>query len=215
MLEIIVRVMRAVACRPRLSLLAPIFREPEVMPTQVSERLDMPMNVLSTHLRRLAQVGLIVRRRSGLRNYCIGRSPYDDETLSGKVTIWLAELLREPRQAVKACGGHGTARFSLRQAEELVSSTIFDVATAFTDVRRLQIMRRLHASGETTTDVLTRELFMSSRALGRHMAKLARRGYIVSARGEGRLLVYGPAPRVKTPVHASLLTIARSEWGDP
>ena len=212
MLEIIVRVMRAVACRPRLRILALIAREPEVAPTELAERVGMPKNVLSTHLRRLSQAGLIMRRRSGPRNYCIARSPYGDETLSGKVTAWLTGLLRNPRRTLKACGEGGPAGLSQPKAEELVCNTIFDAATAFTDVRRLQVMRRLCSTGETTTAVLTQELSMSDRALGRHVDKLARRGYILSARGEGRLLVHGPATSAKTSAHAALLTIVRSEW---
>ena len=212
MLEIIVRVLRAVACRSRLRILALVAREPEIAPTELVARLGMPMNVLSTHLRRLSQVGLIVRRRSGPRNYCIARSPYGDETLSGKVTAWLTGLLRDPVIALKACGERGLAGLSQSKPEELISSVIFDAATAFTDVRRLQIMRRLYSNGETTTAALTQELSMSDRALGRHVAKLARRGYILSARGEGRLLVHSPATSARTPAHASLLAIVRSEW---
>ena len=212
MLEIIVRVMRAVACRPRLRILAIAAREPEISPTELVARLGMPMNVLSTHLRRLSQVGLIERRRSGPRNYCIVRSPYGDETLSGRVTAWLAGLLRDPPTALKALGERGLAGLSQSKAEELISSMILDAATAFTDVRRLQIMRRLCLTGEATTAELTQELSMSDRALGRHVDKLARRGCVLSAPGEGRLLVHSPATTAKTPAHASLLAIIRSEW---
>ena len=212
MLEIIVRVMRAVACRSRLRMFALMAREPEIAPTELAKRVGMPKNVLSTHLRRLSQAGLIVRRRSGPHSYCIARSPYGDETLSGQVVAWLTGLLRDPRRRLKACGERVTTGLPQSKAEELVSRTIFDAATAFTNVRRLQIMRWLHSNGEATTTLLTQELSMSDRALGRHLAKLARRGYILSARADGRLLAHRPTTTAKTPAHASLLAIVRSEW---
>ena len=91
-------------------------------------------------------------------------------------------------------------------------NVVFEAATAFANVRRLQILRWLVDGGEAQVDALTEKLRMSESAATRHMAKLSRRGYVRASR-VGRELVYRLAPRSKTPIHTTLFRIVRSEWG--
>jgi len=68
---------------------------------------------------------------------------------------------------------------------------VYEAATTFTDLRRPQILRRLAHHGAATTLELVAALSMSQHAVGRHAAKLRRRGYVVTQK---------PGPGVR-PVH--------------
>ena len=82
---------------------------------------------------------------------------------------------------------------------------------AFTNVRRLQILRRLTDGGLASAQALSEELHMSGSAVSRHTAKLVRRGYVVSRR-EGRNLAFGLAHEFATPIHAEMFEIVHAEW---
>jgi DNA-binding transcriptional ArsR family regulator len=90
---------------------------------------------------------------------------------------------------------------------------IFEAVTAFTNVRRLQLLRRL-ASGETLpAAILSATLRMSEAAVSRHMGKLRRRGYIEVVK-KGRDVGYKLAARGKSRLHARLLALIQAEWQD-
>ncbi len=92
-----------------------------------------------------------------------------------------------------------------------VHETVFEAATAFTNVRRIQILRLLTSRESVTVRMLTEELRMSEPAVGRHMDKLMRRGY-VEAGPAGRFLTYELAPGFKTPIPARMFEIVRAQW---
>jgi len=205
--EIVVRVLRALACRARLRMLSCLACTEEATPTDLARQLRMRLDLVCTHLRRLASAGLIVRRRSGARCYCRARSPYSQEAFSGKLTSWMYRRLRAAGRARVTRGRSGSAP----DAPAELCRTIFEAATAFTNVRRLQILRRLAGGEGVPVRTLTSELRLSESAASRHLAKLTRRGYVEVAHA-GRCLTYRRAPEFKTPVHEKLFEIVRAEW---
>jgi DNA-binding MarR family transcriptional regulator len=188
--EIIVQVCRSIACTTRLNILALLANNTEITPTELAQRLKLRLPKISEHLRRLSAAGLIGRRPSGIRCYCVAKSPYGETALSGKMSRWLFRVLRE-------------------RSDEHTRKLIFNAATAFTHLRRVQILRHLEAHGESDSETMTGQLKMSPAALSRHCAKLSRRGVIISRESPDgwrcRL-----AENLVTPVHRELIGIIRS-----
>ena len=209
--EIIVRVARAIACLTRLRVLSCLAKALEKTPTQLSRELGIPINVVSTHLRILTSNGLIERRRSGPWCFCSANSPYRDEAISGAVTSWLRRLLASP--AVSSPGGlpDEPNPSPPAEAEERLHALIFEAATAFTNVRRVQLLKLLSQREEADVGTLVKELRMSEHAVSRHARKLIRRGYVQSRPQGGRLL-YRLARKPKSAIHAKLLAIVRAQW---
>jgi DNA-binding MarR family transcriptional regulator len=207
--EIVVQVCRAIACHARLKILSLIANGTEVTPTELANDLNMPLSQISDHLRRLSAAGLIQRRHSGVRCYCVAKSPYGETALSGKVSRWLYRILREPYG--RRLASTGTRDAGSRSVENM-RQLIFNAATAFTHLRRVQILRHLEACGKSDSGTMTAQLKMSPSALSRHCAKLARRGILVvepSEHGwECRL-----AGNSKTRVHQELLEMIRTSLG--
>ena len=200
--EIVIRLARAIASLPRLRILSCLAQRDEVTPTVLHRELHFPMNVLSNHLRLLTAVGLIRGRRSGARCHYALQSPYGEQTLSGGMSRWLNRLLRT---SVSGEAGPG------RTQQEL-HSTVFEAATAFTDLRRLQILRHLDSHVETTAEECVSQLRMSPPAVSRHMAKLVRRGFVV-ARHKGRgMWAFQAASKPKSAIHGRVHAIVRRVW---
>ena len=141
--EIVVRIARAIACVARLRILSHLVRDGETAPTAMAKELRMPLNVMSTHLKLLSAVGLVCRRRSGVWHHCKAESPYSETAVSGAVMSWLREVLRAPGRTLKHCRLREVCNDSPAQIERAVHEVVFDAATAFTNVRRIQILRRL------------------------------------------------------------------------
>jgi DNA-binding transcriptional ArsR family regulator len=209
MYEIIVRLSRAIASRPRLRILSHLAQHGETTPTMLQRELRLPLNVLSAHLRTLSSVGLISSRRSAARCHYDFRSPYPKNTLSGEMSSWLKELLRkatakdsepirEPRRRSSQAGGAG------------VHPVIFDAATAFTDLRRLQVLAYLQVHTRATGEVLVAQLKMSRFAVCRHTAKLRRRGMITAGRGGKRELTFQLSAQPKSATHGRMRDIIQA-----
>ena len=209
--EITMRVARAVACVLRLRVLALLACEGEMAPSVVARELGVSLALVCTHLRRLSSAGLIRRRRSGVWCYCSAESPYPDDALSGAISRWLNSLLRGSPKGRAPNGAASARRARGSDPGAAPLRVIFEAATAFTSVRRLQILRRLGTGGPADAATLMQELHMSDAAVSRHTSKLIRRGYVSAAR-DGRRLVFRLARRAKSPVHARLLSIVRREW---
>ncbi|MBM3861185.1 MAG: helix-turn-helix domain-containing protein [Verrucomicrobia bacterium] len=209
MYDIIIRLSRAIASRPRLRILSYLAQAGETTPTQLQRELRLPLNVLSAHLRTLCSVGLITSRRSAARCYYDFRSPYPAGTISGDTSSWLKALLRKGAEGHansihQPQGGHAPARLPSLHA------VIFEAATAFTDLRRLQMLGYLEAHEWATGKELGEQLKMSGVAVGRQTAKLCRRG-ILSMRREGRSgFVFALAAQPKTAIHGQMLQMVRT-----
>jgi predicted ArsR family transcriptional regulator len=207
--EIIVRVLRVVACLPRLRILALLTQEKETAPTAIARKLGIGLDLVCAHLAKLTSVGLIQRRRSGVWCYCRAESPYGEQAFSGRVAQWLYALLRDPAQAME-----NPEVEQLRDspaAAEALHATLFEAVTAFDNVRRLQMLRLLAERQTMDADAFAKTLSMSHSAVARHTSKLVRRGYVQCQR-HGRTLTYCLAPEPKTPIHAELWRIVASQW---
>jgi len=209
--EIIMQVARAVACLPRLRMLSRLARAGELSPTALARELQMPLHLVCSHLRRLTAAGLIQRRRSGAWSYGVARSPYGEHAFSGKLAAWLFESLKTPDRILQHCGVGQLRNLSQTDMQARLHAIVFEAATAFANVRRLQILRRLAQETEVSVETLTVELRMSESAVSRHMGKLIRRGYVAVARS-GHSLAYCLAGTPKSLVHATLLEMVRAEW---
>lgn len=205
------QVARAVACRARLRILSRLARQEEVAPTALAAELKMPLPVVCVHLRRLSSAGLIQRRRSAAWCYGVARSPYGPQTFSGRVASWLFELLRNPENSLRQCGDDAARKPGAATAELRLHDLLFEAATAFANVRRLQILRRLAERGPSDGADLCGALKMSPAALSRHGSKLMRRGYVTAQRHGGGLR-YELARTSKTLLHGRLLELVRTEW---
>jgi len=209
--EITARVMRTIASRPRLRILSFVSRELEAPPTGLSEQLGVPLDLVCTHLRVLTTAGLVQRRRSGTWCYCKAESPYRSDTLSGALALWLYAVLREPVKGLKDYGPVQVRNLCRDAAEDSLHGIIFDAATAFTQVRRLQLLRRLGQADAVVAASLMRELSMSGAAVTRHAQKLIRRGYVEALR-VGRAIGYTLSREFKTPAHERMLQIVQETW---
>jgi DNA-binding transcriptional ArsR family regulator len=179
--EIVMRLARALASFERLQILSRLAAAGERSPTRLGRELQMSLNSLSGHLAKLATAGLMKRRRSGRWSYCVAESPYSPSTLSGMTVAWLRKMLSAPKRTLQDCGDEEVHRLSAEEAQTRVHKLVFEAATAFTDLRRLQILRRLGAGREATAEALSKELSMSERAARRHTNKLVRRRYLSTA----------------------------------
>ncbi len=209
--EIIVRVARTVACTARLRILSALAREGECPPSQLANDLDQGRDLISVHLKHLVTAGLIQRRRSGLWCYGVAASPYTKQAFSGRIAAWLYDVLRHPREVLSDCGQAPGRKLSQAEVDRALHAVLFHAFTAFTNVRRLQLLRRLRQSGPATTEELSNELSISPPALCRHTMKLGRRGYLRTD-AIGREITYRLAEQAQCPVHAKLLELVAVEW---
>lgn len=210
--ELVVRILRTVACRTRLRILSRLATGQEATPTQLAHALRLRPDLVCAHLARLDSAGLVQRRRSGARCYYIARSPYSQHALSGQVTAWLQDALRAnaPGAPVVPRSQHNAVDTPATPRD--MGGAIFDAATAFTNTRRLQILRRLAGGAEVDAPTLSKELRMSDAAVSRHIDKLMRRGYVRVARRKHRL-VCRLGTEAKTSFHGRLLEIVAGHWG--
>ncbi|MBM4042307.1 MAG: helix-turn-helix transcriptional regulator [Planctomycetes bacterium] len=211
--ELIVRVLRTAACVPRLRVLARLAGGEELTLSKLAGDLRLRRDQVCAHLARLTAVGLVRRRRSGRRCYCIGGSPYGPDTISGQVALWLGAALHPHGASSHAPGPPGGRRRHAIGGLQPIYGTLLDAATAFTHPRRIQLLRRLASPTRTSAEDLARELRMSSPALSRHAVKLVRRGYVRALRA-GHRLSYQLAGTAKTQYHEQLLEIVRRHWGE-
>ena len=214
MLESIVASCRAMACDARLMLLHQLAQAPELACSELAEQTAMARNRTSVHLGHLASLGFLARRRSGARVFY--RLADDDRQRRRAAPVLL--LRRSLEDMAWATAGWEEespihlARSTWKRVGRPAARTldvIFDAATAFANMRRLQILGLLaerDACGRVGSAAGPR---MSREAWWRHMEKLRRRGYVVEVEaGLWRL-----ARTHLTRFHAGLRSYVFSELG--
>lgn len=152
-------------------MLQGLIRDPDQTVFAVASRMNVSPALASQYLRALNARGLLQARRAGKWVYY---RPSSDKSILGS-----GSLLRALKRTFAT--------------EKQPIEVIFRQMTAFTHVRRLDIIRALQTGGLTrgrlrmTTD-------MSQSALARHLEKLVDRGFVVvdgstcrCARPKGRL----------------------------
>lgn len=201
---ILVRLARAIASRPRLRVLSWLAQRGPTVPTVLSRELKLSLPSLSTHLKVLSSVGLIQGRRSAARCHYAFDSPYGEHTLSGGMSRWLKTLLKDVTSDTQSKTGN--------PSESALHTVIFQAATAFTDLRRLRILRHLDRQGEATVEALVERLRMSRFAAKRHTAKLCRRGLLVAlSQGQGQR-IFRLAAQLEPGVVTEMHQIVRATW---
>jgi DNA-binding transcriptional ArsR family regulator len=148
------RTCRVLANRKRLQTLALLIRQPNQTVSAVAERMRLSMPAASQYLRALEARGLLTCRRVGRR------VEYRPSPGTGKGAA--EEIVKALRLAFR------------RRARPI--EVIFKLATAFTHPRRVEVFRAL-ANGGDSFAKLQAATDMPARALSRHLAKLAARGF--------------------------------------
>ena len=150
-------------------------------------------------------VGLIARRRSGRRvlyGLADGASARFDAVSS------VRRALAEPRWATQRWRQKTILHLSsplvtrLSRATQHAMDVVFDAATAFGNVRRLELLRLLLEGRQCVPSAVVSELRMSPYAFARHIEKLESRGYVRDQRASGWSL----AARPRTTFHGALLS---------
>ena len=155
------RTCRVLANRTRLQIFGLLLRQPNQTVSAVAQHLKLSLPVASQHLRALEARSLLTARRVGGRvNYRISAAP------SGAAAPELIEALRGAFQ---------------RDPDPV--ETLFKLATAFTQPRRIEIFRAL-TSGAQAAGQLKAVTGMPARALARHLRKLEMRGLVVCRLGK-------------------------------
>lgn len=214
MLETIAGVCRAVASEPRLLVLYHVAVCGELPSGQIAERAKLARNCTSVHLGHLASLGFLVRRRSGAR-VAYRLAGGSGSGLAPPVGL-LARAFSNPRWAVQGWR-EGEALHICREVAARVTPTVaramdvvFDAATAFTNARRLQILRHAIELGSCDEATVPR-LHMSLLAWHRHVDKLRRRGYIVASTDGGWVV----STRHRSRFHGELLQYVCDAQGIP
>ncbi len=205
MLEAVCLVCRTVAGEARLRVLHALAGEEELPGKDVAWRAGLTPPGASKHMARLVTAQLARARRSGAYVY-YGLAPERGKGFGPAVGGLVACACRDPRWATAQWRERGVihlssetvARVGLRAARAL--DVVFDAATAFGNVRRLQIVQLLSRRPPCEFGRVRQELRMSLRACERHLDKLARRKYVrrVASR------VWTLADRQRTPFHEAL-----------
>ncbi len=207
MLETIAGVCRALACDVKLRVLYHVSLRKELTVKELAAALHIEKTWISHHLARLASVGLLDRRRSGAHVYyrlgseATGQPGFVPTELLRRAFVgpgwatrgWPEERAVHLLPATVAAMGKLPAR---------VADVAFDAATAFGNVRRLQIVRRLVEKGACEESRFVTDLSMSPQACSRHIDKLKRRGYVRAIK-PGK---WGLCNEARTPFHRALLS---------
>ncbi len=182
MLEAVAAGCRALACEPNLLVLHALCPDVELSSAKLALRAMLPAPQVSGRLGVLAARGVVQRRRSGAHVYY--RLVDQD---GGQRRFWPWGLVRgtlaDPSAAAAGWEHGRTLHLSpgtLKKVPAGVATAmdiIFDAATAFANVRRLQIVKLLQQKSGCSTVEVQRTLKMSPPACWRHLGKLKRRGY--------------------------------------
>ena len=208
MLELIAAVCRAIASDAKLLLLYQMARQGELNAAELASRTHLAPDGVSHHTQRLSAVGLVERRRSGAHVFCRLATTTRGE-LGVEVAALVQRACRDSRWATSGWGEEGTVHLlpetvaQVGQAAALPFDVIFDAATAFGNVRRLQLIRLILRSGPCSEDRIVTELRMSPAACRRHTDKLSRRG-VLSRRGSKSWVL---SRSRRTPFHAALMSL--------
>jgi len=165
------RTCRALANETRLKAFRWLLRNPDQTVSRVASKLGLSRSMATRHLRILAARGLLRASRIGPW-VCYRVEPDPTIPEARRLVAALRDAFSEDPHAVEG---------------------IYRLATAFTNARRQAVYEELRKGDRTFAD-LVRGTRMSPRALGRHLAKLQSRGFVVA--GEGLYRAAAPPGRV-------------------
>ena len=153
------RTCRVLANRKRLRILARLSRQPNQTVSNVARHMKLSLPAASQYLRALEARGLLTCRRAGLRvEYRLAAAT--TENAAGEILAALRLVFRQRAQSTEA---------------------LFNLATAFTHPRRIEVFRAVKNGADSFSKLQT-ATHISARALSRHLAKLEARGFVKSER---------------------------------
>jgi len=212
-LETICTTCRALASDVRLAILYQLSRQQELAASKIADRVSISRGLTAHHLRRLTACALIQPRRSSRYIYYRLRTDppapgrFSPAPLVHRAFLhvgWATKGWREEKMI------HVTSPQALLLPEDVVRmmDVVFDAATAFANVRRLQLLRFLHGHGAGSVGTLRAQLSMSPQACWRHLDKLRRRGYVRS-HGRG---AWSLSRKASTRFHSALFAEVTRTW---
>ncbi|MBM4034909.1 MAG: ArsR family transcriptional regulator [Planctomycetes bacterium] len=181
--ERIATVCRALASEPNLIILHQLALEPDLASSELARRARLSRPQTSSQLSHLAALGALSRRRSGpFVHYSIADEPGNP----GSFAPWrlVRETLASPARACRSWRADSILHLSedtvtlVGEPVARAMDVIFDAATAFGNVRRVQLVRLLRQQGPCTGVGICGTLRISPYAFWRHIRKLQRRGYV-------------------------------------
>ena len=181
-MEADVQLFRALASRGRIRILRLLTVLGEQPVSDIAEATGQRGSVVSAHLRLLANVGLVWRRRSGRWVYY----RVADRPRRGAARAVVASLRRVWRR-IRRGDPRDVARTGLPESARGSDRALFALFTAFTHPRRIRIVQHLAHHEGCTTGELAGHLDMSICSSQRHVSKLKRRGIVTRVmRDDGR-----------------------------
>jgi DNA-binding transcriptional ArsR family regulator len=210
--ETIVQVARALACRTRLRILSLLAAAGELSPSDLRGQLGMSLPSVCAHLRRLSAAGLIRRRPAGPWCYALARGSGAPSSFAASVARGVYRSLSSGARRCRARLAPGPpASRPIAEPGARLHRPMFEAATAFANLRRVEMLRFLARQGPATGAALAARLRMSRTSLRRHAGKLVRRRY-VAARDTGSGRFYALARSHKTRIHAQLWSLLSARW---
>ena len=181
------RTCRVLANRNRLRIFHSLLQQPDQTVSAIANRFDLSLSVASESLRLLESRSLLTVRRSG--KYVKYRVvPASRDNPKSRLSAELRAIFRE-RTSTKATEG------------------IFQLVTAFTHPRRIEIFRALWVRPRTFDQVQS-ATGMSAPALSRHVGKLEARRFLECRDG-----LYTVVRRVD-PLRRELMRVAAGDVTD-
>jgi DNA-binding transcriptional ArsR family regulator len=206
MIETVAATCRTLACDVRLAVLYHLRHGTESSAGEIAARVGLPLDWLSSHLAQLTTARFLHRRRSGAHVF-YAFPPSLSSSLRFDPLPPLHRALDDPAWAAAGWQENKVVHLTspvvapLERTVQRSLDIVFDAATAFGNVRRLQIVRLLMQGGAWTSEAIVERLSMSPAACCRHMSKLLRRGCV--RRGGRGTWAIGDAQ--KTAFHEALL----------
>ena len=151
------RTCRVLANRNRLQILALLIRQPDQTVSAVARQMKLSVPTASQYLRALEARGLLTCRRVGLQ-VKYRSSVATAGSAAGQIITALRLVFSRRGQSVQR---------------------LFDLATAFTHPRRIELIRAIK-NGADSFGKLEAATHISSPALSRHLAKLEARAFVKS-----------------------------------
>jgi len=208
MLETITTVCRAIASDARLLILHELASEQELEAVEIARRTGLTPDDVCHHTQRLRAAALVGHRRSGPRVFCRLTAATRDEW-GPRAAVLVRRACRDPEWATSGWGEDqlvhllpDTAR-RVGLAAARAFDVMFDAATAFGNVRRLQLVSLLLEAGPCGEEHIVQELSMSRAACWRHADKLLRRGVLRHAAPR----VWALAGKPRTRFHGALTSL--------
>jgi len=189
-MDFLVRIFRALAYPPRLSILRTALTNPALPIRDIAAAMSMDMPMASKHVKVLAAHGIIDARPSG--SFVLLHEQKLDTTQHGLLRslrkLLGRHLAKTPlnRASAAVCPDRKAAQW-----DDVFDAMCFDF-TAYTHLRRLLILRLICQQGEADMAAFTREIGMSQRAALRQTDKLLRRGLLCATKSSRRLQLQIP-----------------------